>query len=220
MLVHVTVHVAPDAHVTLDPAPTVSVQSLPDSHKTLAEAPAASLQVAWLWQLRFELSAAVTEQAVFAAHCVLHPEPHAPVHVAVPPQAKVQPLVWAVQTPVPLRLHAPLAVHEHVVPVQLAGTPESVLDPDEPQATVKQRMRPANNILDSSIKGPPNCKWRKGESRSFPTLDGRRPSIQNYIAWDRTGQGLENVIRLLHVRDSRTKGEVTRRSATARHAPR
>jgi hypothetical protein len=30
--VQVTVHVAPDPHVTLDPPPTVTVQSLPDSH--------------------------------------------------------------------------------------------------------------------------------------------------------------------------------------------
>jgi hypothetical protein len=30
--VQFTVHVAPEPHVTLDPAPTVTVQLLPDSH--------------------------------------------------------------------------------------------------------------------------------------------------------------------------------------------
>ncbi len=193
VLVQVTVQVAPDAHVTLEPAPTVSVQSLPGSHVTLAEAPAVSLQVAWLWQLRFELSAAVTVQSVFAAHCVLQPEPHAPVHVAVPPQAKVQALVWAVQAPVPLKLQAPLAVHEHAVPVQLAGTPMGVLDPDEPQATAKQRKRLAKNVLDASIKGPPKVRAQTKEPLSSHALDGRRPSIQNSTASGSNGRASSEV---------------------------
>jgi hypothetical protein len=42
---HVTEHVAPAAHVTLEPAPTATVQLLPDSHVTLADAPAPRSQV-------------------------------------------------------------------------------------------------------------------------------------------------------------------------------
>jgi hypothetical protein len=48
VLVQVTVHVAPDPQVSVEPAPAVTVQSLPDAHWTEADAPAVSLQVAWL----------------------------------------------------------------------------------------------------------------------------------------------------------------------------
>jgi hypothetical protein len=146
-----TVHVAPEAQVTVDPGPTVSVQSLPASHATLADAPAVSRQVAWLWHSRFALSAAPMVQSVPAAHCVLQLEPQVPVHVAEPPQAKEQPPVCEVQAPVPLRLQAPL-VHEQDVPAQLAGTLGDVLEPDEPHAIEKQRSKLAKKVLRFVMK--------------------------------------------------------------------
>jgi hypothetical protein len=137
---HVTVHVAPDAQVTLDPAPTVTVQSLPDSHCTLADAVALSEQVAWLRQPRFALSAAVTEQSVPEVHCVLHDEPQVPVHDAPPVQLNEQPFVAAVHAPLPLRLQVPAELHEQLVPLHVAGTPDP--DPDDPpQATNTPRRK-------------------------------------------------------------------------------
>jgi hypothetical protein len=93
VLVQVTVQVAPEPQVRLEPALADTVQSLPGSQTTLAEAPAVSLQVAWLWQSRFELSAAVTVQSVFDPHWVLQDEPQAPLHVALPPHVNMQPFV-------------------------------------------------------------------------------------------------------------------------------
>jgi hypothetical protein len=52
-----------------------------------------SSQVAWLWQSRFQLSAAVAVQSVFDPHCVLQDEPQAPLHVALPPHVNTQPFV-------------------------------------------------------------------------------------------------------------------------------
>jgi hypothetical protein len=137
--VQVTLQVAPAAHVTVEPSPTAAVQSLAASHVTLAEAPAVSLHVAWPWQSRFALSPALTVQSALAEHSVLHEPPHAPVQLAIAPHANAQPLICAVQAPVPLRLHAPAVEHEHIVPVQLAGTPAAALGPDEPHAIAKQR---------------------------------------------------------------------------------
>lgn len=133
MLVHVTVHVAPAAHVTVDPAPTVIVHELPLSHVTLAEAPATSAHVAWLLHSRFELSPAVTEQLLCAPHSVLHEPPHVPLHVVADAQSKLHPVVCAPHAPEPLRLHEPPPLHEHFVPVHAAGAPTDpvLVPPDE-----------------------------------------------------------------------------------------
>jgi hypothetical protein len=92
-----------------------------------------SVQVAWLLQSRLELSPVVTVQLDCAPHCVLHDAPHVPVQVAPPSQLNAQPFVCAVQAPVPLRLHCPAVVHEHVVPEQFAGAPAPP-ESEEPHA--------------------------------------------------------------------------------------
>lgn len=152
VLEHVTVHVAPAAHVTLVPAPAVTMQSLPESHVTLAEAPEVSAHVAWLWHSRLELSPADTVHVLCAPHCVSHDEPHAPEHVVAPSQSNTQPVVWAVHAPVPLRLHWPPSVHEHVVPVQLAGATACVPDPDDPHATASAKRSVAKAAVDFVIR--------------------------------------------------------------------
>jgi hypothetical protein len=124
--VQVTEHDAPEPHVTEAPAPTVTVQALPASHCTEADAPAAKEHIAWAWQSRFELSAAVTEQ-VLEAHVVSQDDPHEPVHDVPAVHENEHPLVVDAQAPVPLRLHAPPFVQEQFVPVhdaETAGPPE------------------------------------------------------------------------------------------------
>jgi hypothetical protein len=138
--VQVTVQVAPDAQLTLDPAPTVTVQSLPARHCTLAEAPAVREHVAWLSQPRFALSEAVMVQSVPEVHCVSHDDPQAPVHDAPPEQVNEHPLVAEVHAPLPLRLQAPAALQVQLVPAQAAGAPEP--DPElDPQAPSRPRMK-------------------------------------------------------------------------------
>jgi hypothetical protein len=143
VLVQVTVQVAPAEHVKLDPAPTVAVQSLEVSHRTLAEAPAFRSQVEWSRHSRLALSAAPTSHRLPLAHWVVHDAPQAPVHETPPPHENMQPAVRTVQAPVPLRSHAPPPEHVQRVPMQVAGAPEPVEEPEEPQAAAKARSKAA-----------------------------------------------------------------------------
>jgi hypothetical protein len=163
VLVHVTVHVAPDAHVVVEPSPAVTVHRLPDAHVTLADFPAVSVHVPWLLQSRFALSPAVTVHALCAPHCVLHELPHAPVHVDADSQSNTQPLVCAVHAPPPPKSHAPPLVHEHLVPVHDAGAgaPVDVPEPDEPHASASEKetrseaMKKDRAIETSGVVGVP-----------------------------------------------------------------
>ncbi len=91
--VQVTVHKAPDAQATLEPAPTVTVHWLPDSQATVADAPAVSAQLARLRQSRFALCWATTAQWLWEPHFVLHEDPQSPAHVVAPSQTNMQPSV-------------------------------------------------------------------------------------------------------------------------------
>jgi hypothetical protein len=151
--VQVTVQVAPAEHVKLDPAPILAVQLLEVSHRTLAEAPASRLQFEWSRHLRLALSAAAMSHWVFVAHWMLHDAPQAPLHEPPPPHANMQPEVWAVQAPVPLRSHAPVPEHVQLVPRQVAGAPEPVEEADEPQATMKATSKTPRARRRGVIKG-------------------------------------------------------------------
>jgi hypothetical protein len=130
--VHVTMHDAPDPHVTVDPAPTVTVQALWASHCTEADAPAANEHIACAWQSRLELSVAVTEQ-LLEEHVVSHDDPHEPVHDAPAVQENEHPLVVEPQAPLPFKLHAPPFVQEQFVPVHDAGAAGPPPEPPEPE---------------------------------------------------------------------------------------
>jgi hypothetical protein len=187
--VHSTMQFAPEPHVTVDPPPAVTVQSLPDSQVMLAETPAVNVQVAWLKQSRFALSVAPMVQVALASHFVSQLEPQAPLHVAPPAQLKLQPLVWDVQAPVPLKLQAPLVVHEHEVPEQLAGTPVELLEPDEPQATEKQTNKLAKKALHPIMTRTSRRVRARGGSDAPSSSSRWTPSLNRQFYASRRGAG-------------------------------
>lgn len=116
-------------------------------------------------------------QWLWEPHLVLHDAPQEPAQVVAPSQSNMQPSVGAVQAPVPLRLHCPPDVQEHIVPVQVAGTPAAP-PPEEPQADTSQAAKVAAHKKDCFIGFS-----RLGER--VKNLKGHRPVDQPSAALER-----------------------------------
>lgn len=151
---HVTSQTAPSEQVSVLPSPIVAEQLLALSHVTLADAPAVSVHVAPIAHWRFELSAAVTVQALPAPHCVSQEAPHAPVQDAPDAHESLQPCVAAWHWPVEPKLQVVLLGQVQAPPEHegVAMGPASDGPPSEDSVPMMEGVAPLQPQTNSTRK--------------------------------------------------------------------